>query len=87
MGMIFMALGGICYLLAFVCAIMVLIGAFKESVVQGILCLVCGLYALYFGIAKFQHEKKAMILGGWLGGGILGVILMNVAAMMMQPSH
>jgi hypothetical protein len=59
-----------------VCGIIILIEAFKSAVWKGILCLVtCGLYMLYFAFAEFTHDKKWMIIGGWLGAGILSGIL------------
>jgi translocator protein len=76
---VFMGLALIFGLVSFVCGIIVLIHAFKESVGQGLLCLFCGPYALYYGFAKFQHEKKGMILAGWLGAAVLAGVLNGLA--------
>lgn len=76
MGSLFVLLGGLCYLAAFACGILILISAFQDEVWKGIVGFLCGLYLLYYGIVEFQHEKKPLILGLWLGGGILGAIFM-----------
>lgn len=76
MGIIFMLLGGICYLGGFVCSIIILIDAFKNAVWKGIVYLLCGLYGLYYALVEFQHEKKWLIIGGAVGLSILGAIFM-----------
>jgi hypothetical protein len=63
-------------LVSLVCGIIILIHAFtKGGVVQGILCLCVPFYVLYYGFAKFEHEKKNLILAGWLGAIVIQVIL------------
>ncbi len=76
MGIIFMLLGGICYLAGFVCSIIILIDAFKNAVWKGIVYLLCGIYGLYYMFVEFQHEKKWQIIGGAFGFSILGAIFM-----------
>lgn len=73
--MIFTILGGLLYLAAFACGIIILIDAFKNEVWKGLLCLFCGFYTLYYAFVEFNHEKKWTIIGCWLGAGILGAIL------------
>ncbi len=63
------------YLAAFACSIIILIHAFKASVGQGFLCLCIPFYILYYAFARFEHEKKNLILGIWLGGCILSIII------------
>ncbi len=82
MAIALLALGGICSLISFVGAIIILISAFKESVGQGFLCLCVPFYILYFAFAKFQHEKKNMILGAWLGGTVLNLVFQGLAGAM-----
>lgn len=72
-------LGLICSLAAFVCAIIILIHAFQDEVLQGILCLCLPFYVLYYAFAKFEHPKKGLIIAGWLGLGILGGIIQAAA--------
>jgi len=65
----------ILYLAAFACSIIILIHAFKASVGQGFLCLCIPFYILYYGFARFTHEKKNLILGVWIGAWVLSIIL------------
>ena len=76
-------LGLLCSLASFVCSIIILIAAFKDEVLQGILCLCIPFYVLYYAIAKFEHPKKGVIIGVWLGLGILGGLLQGVAGAMV----
>jgi hypothetical protein len=82
MGLLLMGLGGILSLVGFVCAIIILIAAFQEEVVQGILCLCVPFYILYYALVRYQSENKPLIVGGWLGGAILGAILQGVGSAM-----
>ena len=65
----------ILYLAAFACSIIILIHAFKASVGQGFLCLCIPFYILYYAFARFEHEKKNLILGVWIGAWVLSIIL------------
>ncbi len=67
------------YLVSFVCGIIVLIEAFKDEIWKGIVSFLCGLYLLYYGLAEFDHEKKPLILLGWLGGGVIGALLVAMS--------
>ncbi len=69
----------ILYLACFACSIIILIHAFKASVGQGFLCLCVPFYILYYAFARFEHEKKNLILGVWLGSGIVAAVLMSVS--------
>lgn len=63
--------GGLIGLISFVCALFVIIHAFKEAPLQGLLCLFCGPYLLYYSFAKFAHAKKGLIVGGMLGAMVV----------------
>lgn len=77
LGLALMGLGG---LAAFICSIVILIAAFQDGVAQGLLCLFIPFYVLYYALAVFQHEKKGLILLGWLGGTLLWAIAPFVVA-------
>lgn len=67
-------------LVGIVCAIIILIHAFKNGgALQGILCLCVPFYIIYYMFAKFEHEKKNLIIGGYFGGFIIAVVLMFMA--------
>ena len=75
-----MALALVFNLVAFVCAIIVLIHAFKNGgALQGILCLCVPFYIIYYMFAKFEHEKKNLIIGGYFGGVIVALALQFMA--------
>ncbi|MFT5092296.1 MAG: benzodiazapine receptor [Planctomycetaceae bacterium] len=72
MGTVLAILGLVCSLASLVCSIIILIDAFKKEVIKGVLCLCLPFYILYYAFTQFEHEKKGMIIGGWLGGTIVG---------------
>ena len=78
--MIFMILSWLFFLVAFVCAIMLLIDAFKNQVWKGILGFFCGLYLIYYGFTECSLEKKMLITGGYIAGMVLGYALMAMGA-------
>jgi hypothetical protein len=82
MGTVIMAAGALFALMAAVCGIIILINAFKQSTGTGILSLLFFPYALYFAFAKFTHQKKGLILAGWLGGIFLSCALSAAGAAM-----
>lgn len=84
-----MAIALLFNLVSFVCSILILIHAFKAGVQQGIMCLCVPCYILYYAFTKFEHEKKNIILGVWLGaafiaGGLQGVAGQQAASDMQQ---
>jgi uncharacterized membrane protein YjjB (DUF3815 family) len=76
MGVLLFLLGIVLCLVSAVCSIIILIDAFKNEIWKGVLYLVCGLYALYYTFAEFEHENKVAIILGALVGGIAGYALM-----------
>ena len=67
-------------LVGIVCAIIILIHAFKNGgALQGILCLCVPFYIFYYMFAKFEHEKKNLIIAGYFGGFIIGAVLIGMA--------
>ena len=74
-GLLMLGLTGLLGLVSTVCGIIILISAFQDEVIEGVLCLLCPFYILYYAFTGFKHEKKGLIIGVWLGGGVLGGIL------------
>lgn len=67
-------IGTILAIVATVCWIVVLIDAFKKSVLKGLIALFCWLYLIYYAVAEFEHENKWLIVIpailcalGWFG--------------------
>ncbi len=73
-------------LLSSVWGIIVFLSAFQDGLLAGILCLLFPFYVFYYGGWLFQHEKRALILAGWLGPILLYIGAMVLAMMMaMDP--
>ncbi|MBN80679.1 MAG: hypothetical protein CMJ70_11120 [Planctomycetaceae bacterium] len=79
MAIIFLLLAMVLGLASFVCGIIILINAFQQDVTKGFLCLCIPFYVLYFAFALFDHEKKGLVLGLWLGGSIGASVLQVMA--------
>lgn len=62
-------------------AIIVLIHAFQASVGQGLLCLCVPFYIIYYVFARFEHEKKNLIIAALLGSWILAILLNGLSIM------
>jgi hypothetical protein len=62
-----------------VCSIIILVYAFQTSVGQGFLCLCIPFYIIYFALVEFNHEKKELILGLWIGPTVLAIVLIMFA--------
>ena len=73
----------VCFLAAFVCGIIILIAAFQDEVIQGLLCLCVPFYVLYYAFARFESDNKWLIIGIWLGAAIVGNVLQFAAAAML----
>jgi len=71
MGMLLMVLG---WIAAIAGAIIIIIAAFKKSVLTGILCLFVPLYIFYFALVQFKSQNKGKVLALWLGGNMLVVV-------------
>ena len=79
MQMVFTILALLISLAGLGCWIIILIDAFQNEIWKGIVCLLCGLYGLYYAFAEFEHEKKWLIVGGAIGSNVLAFILYMLA--------
>jgi benzodiazapine receptor len=75
MEIVLLGLMGLFSIISLICSIIILIHAFKSSVGEGFLCLCVPCYILYYAFAKFEHDKKGLIIAGWLGSSIINTIL------------
>lgn len=62
-------------ILAVACFVPVLLHAFRRSVGTGFMVLCLPVYTPYYAFSQFEHRRKGLLLAGWLGGFILGVVL------------
>jgi len=61
-------------LLSVICFSVVLSDAFKRGLGTGVAVLLLLPYSLYFGFARFDHRRRALVLAGWLGAFVLAVV-------------
>ncbi len=61
-----------------VCSIIILIDAFQDELWKGFVCILCGLYWLYYALVEFEHEHKWLIILGSLGGSAIGAGIMRL---------
>ncbi len=61
-----------------VCGIIILIEAFKDEVWKGFVCLLCGLYMLWYAFTDFDHDNKWAVVAVWLLGSLIASGLMNL---------
>jgi len=77
----FHIIGTVFTLIWLVCHVMVLIHAFKDSLLWGFLCLCLPCpFGLYYLFMKFEHESKTLIVLGYLFAGGLGAALHGYGA-------
>lgn len=68
-------IGALFSLISVICTIIVLIDAFKTSLLKGLLSFFCCIYYVWYALVEFQHENKLLIvLGSFFGGGVGGVL-------------
>lgn len=61
-------------LLSVCCFATVLVDAFKRGLGTGTAVLLLPPYSLYFGFARFEHRRRALVLAGWLGALALAIV-------------
>ncbi len=61
-------------LLAVVSFVPVLVHAFQRSIGTGFMVLCLPVYTLYYAFSQFEHRRKGLVLAGWLGAFVLGVV-------------
>ena len=79
MYLLFAAAGVIMLAVFFVCTIIVVVEAFKDSIWKGILFFLCWLYAFWYTLFEFKHDNKWGIVLGSLGGGYASSVLLKWA--------
>lgn len=62
-------------LIAVACFVPVLVHAFSRSVGTGFMVLCIPVYTLYYAFSQFENRRKGLVLAGWLGLFVLGVVL------------
>lgn len=60
------------------CSVKILIDAFQDELWKGVVCLLCGLYFLYYSLFEYEDENKWVIVltslaASSVGGAIFGM--------------
>lgn len=72
--MVLVLLGLALHLVATLCFVLVLAHAFTRSVGTGFMVLCIPFYTVVYGFSQFEHRRKGLVLAGWMGGLVLGVV-------------
>ena len=59
-------------------AIIIIIDAFNDEIWKGFVCILCGLYMLYYSIFEFEHSDKWLIVLLAFGGGSIAAGILNL---------
>ena len=65
----------VCLVVSAICSLIILVKAFQDHILQGILCLLIPIYMIYFAWARMESERKGLLMGTWLGSGLLAIVL------------
>ncbi|RYG37946.1 hypothetical protein EON81_05165 [bacterium] len=79
MQLLFILLGLAASIASLVCWVIILIDAFQESLMKGLLCLFCCFYGFYYALFDFEHDNKWLIVIGAFGGGSVSAGLMRLS--------
>jgi benzodiazapine receptor len=71
-------LGMVLILVSVLSFTVVLIHAFQRSLGTGVMVLFLPVYTIYYGFSQFEHRRKGLVLAGWLGSFVLGVVFRAV---------
>jgi len=62
-------------LICAICTIVILVDAFKDSVLKGLICIFCWFYFIFYALFEFKHENKLLlVIGSFFGGGVVGLL-------------
>jgi benzodiazapine receptor len=67
-------------LVTFVCAVILLIHAFRRSVGTGMMVLLIPFYILFYAFSQFEHPRKNLILAGFFGCSLLSAVFLGVGS-------
>lgn len=92
------ALAALFFLAGVVCGLAVLVHSFKDSVGQGLLCLLVPFYIVYYVLAQLRHPRRRLLATGLIGGPLLAAVMMGLsplfeprvddgAGAVTRPSH
>ena len=71
------ALSGV---ITLVCAVFLLIHAFRRSLGTGMMVLLVPCYMLVYAFSQFEHPRKNLILAGFFGSTVLAGVFLGLGA-------
>ncbi|MCY1073656.1 hypothetical protein [Archangium lansingense] len=63
-----------------VCAVFLLIHAFRRSLGTGMMVLLVPFYMLVYAFSQFEHPRKNLILAGFFGSTVLAGVFLGLGA-------
>jgi MFS family permease len=69
------ALSALCAAVALLCAVLVLVHAFRRSAGTGAMVLLVPAYVLLYAFSQFEHRHKGLVVAGLIGCGTLAAVL------------
>ncbi len=84
--MLLSVLGLLLIFVSVLCFALVLVHAFQRSVGTGFMVLCLPVYTLYYGFSQFDHRRKGLVLAGWLGAFVLGIVFRVVGVSLSAQS-
>ena len=63
-----------------VCAVFLLIHAFRRSLGTGMMVLLVPCYMLVYAFSQFEHPRKNLILAGFFGSSVLAAVFLGLGA-------
>jgi len=83
MSILFLLIAAVAGIVGLIGALFVIIAAFKDEIWKGILCLLCGVYWLYYALLEFDGDNKAAIILAAVGGSVVSKLCLYLA----HPGH
>lgn len=70
--------GELLLLVAAVCALFVLVHAYRRSLGTGVMVTLLPFYVFFYAFSQFEHRRKGWVLAGFFGGLVAGVVLVQL---------
>ena len=63
-----------------ICAVFLLIHAFRRSLGTGMMVLLVPCYLPVYAFSQFEHPRKNLIIAGFFGGTVLAAVFLGLGA-------
>jgi translocator protein len=63
-----------------VCALFLLVHAFRRSLGTGMMVLLVPFYVLVYAFSQFEHPRKNLIVAGFFGSSLLAAVFLGLGA-------